>query len=262
MINGLWKEAPRPLDAPGRFRARLHACLQQAEPAQVRPCSQPVAQGWRAGSLREQRARSRAALSLARPRSFLPLPPRHSVGHRVSNAECCSNPTLGCPPPRDYCSAGSGQGPGICISTSVRGVILEGCRPHFEDPTSGTRKVPPPRRSALCVRPPAFVCWASLGGSLDPSRPRPQFNGHPAPYSFGDLPGPQLLRLCGVGDASPGLLGLSGSWAGVNESFPRAPKWLSLLFHALELGCVVRQGHVATVGFQGMSIFLNPSDSI
>ena len=65
------------------------------------------------------------------------------------------------------------------------------------------------------------------------------------------LPGPQLLRLCGVGDASPGLLGLSGSWAGVNESFPRAPKWLSLLFHALELGCVVRQGHVATVGFQG-----------
>ena len=75
MINGLWKEAPRPLDAPGRFRARLHACLQQAEPAQVRPCSQPVAQGWRAGSLREQRARSRAALSLARPRSFLPLPP-------------------------------------------------------------------------------------------------------------------------------------------------------------------------------------------
>lgn len=74
MINGLWKEAPRPSDAPGRFRARLHACL-PAEPAQVRPCSQPVAQGWRAGSLREQRAPSRAAFSLAGPRSFLPLPP-------------------------------------------------------------------------------------------------------------------------------------------------------------------------------------------
>ena len=126
---------------------------------------------------------------LGPPQVFPALAPRHSVGHRVSNAECCSNPTLGCPPPRDYCSAGSGQGPGICISTSVTGVILEGCRPHFEDPTSWTRKVPPPRRSALCVRPPAFVCWASLGGSLDPSRPRPQFNGHPAPYSFGTFLG-------------------------------------------------------------------------
>lgn len=40
MINGLWKEAPRPSDAPGSF-CTWHPARLLAEPVQVRLCSQP-----------------------------------------------------------------------------------------------------------------------------------------------------------------------------------------------------------------------------
>ena len=73
MINGLWKEAPRPSDAPGPFCAWQPACL-RAEPAQVRLCSQPSGPGPASRSQRGQRAPFRAAFGLACPRPFLPCP--------------------------------------------------------------------------------------------------------------------------------------------------------------------------------------------
>lgn len=73
MINGFWKEAPCPSDAPGLFCAWQPACL-RAEPAQVRLCSQPGGPGPAGRSQRGQRAPFRAAFGLACPRPFLPCP--------------------------------------------------------------------------------------------------------------------------------------------------------------------------------------------